>query len=1482
MTLETLAQALRAQATSTNSITLNADVLPQAEADAVSAAFLLGAGQYLTVSGVTAADIPDPQGSALQVSAGSVSLFKQSNITPHITFTADEQGAVQCVVAAGMPAGWGFASSFPDLVVFPFDDLSPSETYFVYASQPQDAFYPWADKPTEGIALAAGLNFASWMTLDIFSGAVAVLEEVLSVTTAYKFSGPFSADESNPYPVTTLTLKLSDATFEITDQLSVGDLSLIVEITEPVDSVQNISLSLAAFTTDLEFSVGISGSDPSLVFTAAPIAGHQFTAAQILTLPGGSDFQTFIPDELSDAFKEVGLDYFTITLAEGKAVGFVGFSISTVSGFTWGLIPDVLTLENITMELSYSDPFGPAKLATVYLGAECKLFPSIFPDMFDFVLELDNAGAGNKWEVGVISGEYKGSVTLSALVAAVVGNTSNVPDVLSDISFANFGADATKVGDGYTYTLHGRADAAFPMLDTELISSLSVVADYSKTGYDVDLKGALGIGAENFALELKLSETSGGQAGQPPAGAGTSSIVLHASWAVTGTQYLQFEDIADAFGFSDMPPIPEGLDLSLKQANLTYHFTEKELGIGLQSANYGNADFVSLMVGTASEYFFGLGVDHPLNLSNLPLLDDVLGPDETVEITNLRVVISSATIKSGDAATIKAVTDLINSLGTGYPNIPSDGIASGVSLSMVFSAGQWQTPLSISTGGSSGGTGGGQTGGGGGGTTTAPATTGGNPPPTQSSDGTTWFNLQKTFGPVAFQKVGIRYEDSTLYFLMNASLSAGGLTISVMGLGVGSPLTTFDLHFTINGLAITFQEGPVEVSGAMVGTLDPLNFYGELVLGFPEFKISALGGYAEYEGHPSFFLYAVLDYPIGGPSFFFVTGLAAGFGFNRKLLIPDVSGVATFPLVAWATGSGNPPGMNPGGDIGQQVTQVLTTLSTSGVVAPSVGDYWLALGINFTSFELVNSFALLTVTFGTKFEVDLLGLSTLSIPPEVSTPVAQAQLELKASFSPDTGLLAIAGQLTRQSYVLSQQCHLTGGFAFYSWFSGDNAGDFVVTLGGYSPRFTPPPYYPAVPRLGMNWQVTDELTIQGDLYFALTSTAVMAGGGMSAVWKSGDISAWFSVQADFLLVFLPFHYYLSASIQLGASFKLDLLFTSVTMTIHLGVSLEIWGPDFTGEATVDLSIISFTISFGASGQQTNTTIPWSQFVGQLLPSGNGQKTSTPDAKMTAAGPGLEATADAAATDPPPPVVQIAVSNGLLKTLSDKDGDLNYVVSGEKFEMTVQSAIPIKDFTFSSNFAPVSGPTTNTDFGVGPVGTAPADFTSAYQVSITSDENSTFQAVPVLANVPKALWEVKSFDQNGVPQNVDPLNNTTIPNALIGFKLIPSPPEPRHTLPIQLVNLQYTIDPNIQHFVWSDPYYPTADSFSAETVTSTIAGPLAEANRPQLLTAMQNAGLPVLGESAVNVGDLADQTTNYLLAPPVLSLLGEQKTSSTGA
>jgi hypothetical protein len=102
-------------------------------------------------------------------------------------------------------------------------------------------------------------------------------------------------------------------------------------------------------------------------------------------------------------------------------------------------------------------------------------------------------------------------------------------------------------------------------------------------------------------------------------------------------------------------------------------------------------------------------------------------------------------------------------------------------------------------------------------------------------------------------------------------------------------------------------------------------------------------------------------------------------------------------------------------------------------------------------------------------------------------------------------------------------------------------------------------------------------------------------------------------------------------------------------------------------------------------------------------------------------------------------------------------------------------------------------------------------------------------------------------------------------------------KPKHTLPINLEYLKYTISPNIQHFAWSTAYVPTTDKFANETVEDTIMSTKAQANR--------NALLPVLHQyvaalaTTVDVASMTDPTHAALLAQPVLRLLGEQKTAA---
>lgn len=1002
----------------------------------------------------------------------------------------------------------------------------------------------------------------------------------------------------------------------------------------------------------------------------------------------------------------------------------------------------------------------------------------------------------------------------------------------------------TGTGD-FTFECNGKLMVA----KSEMSISVSLKAVKEVTGFNRKIHAEGTIEYKEQVFTIKFDDASTGTA-------------FTAIWKDKGTP-LSINSVAGLIGLdSEVPPIPEELNnvLSLTGASFTYDTSENHKAFLLTATStiLGKADFVALNSAVTSnqwQFFFGLATNKEINLANLPILDKMTNIVQgKLAIESIQVNIASIIVTE---AIKKAVDDIIKKYAPDatYPMVPENAMTEKVAFSMTVNIGGNKIAIGVGPAGKKpmlpqhGVVGAYQ------------------PVPVETGAGSMmviWFNLQKNFGPLYFDKIGIGYQESHIYILVNATATASGLSIALNGFGVGLHIKTFDIAFNIDGVAITYASDPILLSAGFQGTIKPVNLTGSFLIKTPPVTIGGIGGYTEVDHKPSMFLFAVLNAPIGGPPFFFVKGLAAGFGYNRKLVTPDITGVATFPFVVWAMGGSGTPSPNPNGDIAKQVNDVLGDLVQKGTVAPEVGSNWLAAGIRFTSFEIVDSFALLTVSFGTSVEISMLGLSRLTMPMGAGGSsnipiVASAELAIKATYSQKQSLVSIEGQLTKNSFILAQECHLTGGFAFYFWFGGDYEGDFVVTLGGYNANYTPPKHYPRVPRLGFNWQVIPQLIIKGELYFALTSNAVMAGGLLEAVWQSGGIKAWFIVRADFLIMFKPFHYDIQAAVDLGASFRIDLLFTSVVMTIHIGATLHIWGPPFAGEATIHLYIISFTISFGDSSQEKPKSIDWKSFAKDMLP----QK--------------KDSTRLLADDEPDPDVCKLVVTSGLIKQLSETDGELNWIVNPETFVLTTQSIIPSKSWTFSKQITlvePPDDPKPNLDFGVRPVGVDSKSFVSEHSITLTSNQNTTFHAYYSLKNVPKALWAEIKFDNNGDPILGDPVNDTTIKDVVTGFTLVPYSLDPDHTLPIPIEYLQYTLDPNIQKFWWGKPYVPTTDNVQNQTVSGTILSKRAEDNRKVLFEAI--IGNHVEINNIIDVDGLKDPGTSYLLADPLLRLLGEEK------
>jgi hypothetical protein len=450
-----------------------------------------------------------------------------------------------------------------------------------------------------------------------------------------------------------------------------------------------------------------------------------------------------------------------------------------------------------------------------------------------------------------------------------------------------------------------------------------------------------------------------------------------------------------------------------------------------------------------------------------------------------------------------------------------------------------------------------------------------------------WFKIEKNFSVLTIEKVAVGLDCSKAVFLVDASLAVSPLTFSLSGAGFGVGMSLpLDLNFYLSGFGISFNNGAIAIAGSFSHTeeAEKESYSGALTIKYNTIAIDAIGEYSS----GSFFAYAALLAPIGGPPAFFVTGLSLGFGYNKALALPTIEKVNDFPLITAVTSGFSP--------------DILTKLKT--YITDSPKENFITAGVKFNSFKMVNGFLLLTVSFGKEFEMGLLGTAEATVPPNCgeTNPIARVVLEIKADLRPADGVFSLEAMLASDSYILSKDCKLTGGFAAYFWFANNpHSGDFAITLGGYHPAYVRPAHYPVVPRLGLLWNVSSNITISGEIYFALTPSAVMAGGKLSAVYQSGNLRAWFTAYADFLLCWKPFRYDISIGVSLGASYRIDWWFIHHTFSIELGADLHIWGPEAMGTVHISWSVISFTVSFGDSSKcHQENALSWEDFKASFL------------------------------------------------------------------------------------------------------------------------------------------------------------------------------------------------------------------------------------------------------------------------------------------
>jgi hypothetical protein len=469
-----------------------------------------------------------------------------------------------------------------------------------------------------------------------------------------------------------------------------------------------------------------------------------------------------------------------------------------------------------------------------------------------------------------------------------------------------------------------------------------------------------------------------------------------------------------------------------------------------------------------------------------------------------------------------------------------------------------------------------------------------------------WLVIQKGFGPIYIEQVGFgvtvqQSQIQSISLLLDGRVSLFGLTAEVDELQltfvVASNASLFDPSrwaIDLGGLAIAADMAGVTLIGGLrkFGDGDNVEYVGMLLGRFAAYGLSVYGGYGSAVVNGSrfsaFFAFGAVNGPIGGPPAFFLTGIGGGLGINRDLIFPsDFSNFGTFPFLQ-ALDPSSPPNPDPMAELAQLRTDF----------PMKRGEFWFAAGISFLSFALVEGIAVLSVKIGDGLEIALIGLARMALPrPEFA--LVSIELGLLVRFSTEEGVMWIQAQLTDNSWLLSTDVRLTGGFAFVTWYKGPNAGQFVLTLGGYHPSFHHDGY-PQVPRLGFNWSISDAICIKGESYFALTSEAVMAGGKLTASAHFGPAWAVVIFGADGIVYFDPFRFEVEVYASISAGVTIDVWIGEITISISLGARIMVAGPKFHGRAEFDIGPISLAVEFGDSSQSAKVYLTWDQFVTKYL------------------------------------------------------------------------------------------------------------------------------------------------------------------------------------------------------------------------------------------------------------------------------------------
>ena len=418
--------------------------------------------------------------------------------------------------------------------------------------------------------------------------------------------------------------------------------------------------------------------------------------------------------------------------------------------------------------------------------------------------------------------------------------------------------------------------------------------------------------------------------------------------------------------------------------------------------------------------------------------------------------------------------------------------------------------------------------------------------------------IQRTIGPLEIAALLVDIREKSFAIGLDLGFELGPIAVAAYELGLRIHFDNGAVEPFLHGLGLSMDTGAIKLGGffAAVESNGVTDYVGGAVVSVAGyFELSAIGGYTQLpDDTASLFIFASLVAPLGGPPWFFITGVAGGFGFNRSLPAPGL--LLDHPFLKVMRGEISVGGGNAAEDL----------KSLSVHFAAVKGQHWIAAGIQFTAFGFIFGKVVVAIGFGGKFSMQILGMASFGIEPI-------CYFEIGIEVTADEEKFMLRARLSPNSYVIHRDIFsLQGDFALCAWYKEPHKGDFLFSIGGYHPLFKKPDHYPELIRVGAKATIYNFVHLSVEVFFCCTPQALMAGAKASLWAEFMGIEAGLDVYVDVLMKWDPF--FLRARLGVHVWF--------VFFGRHeVGVDLDIWTPEFGGIATIDLAIVEFDVSFGA-------------------------------------------------------------------------------------------------------------------------------------------------------------------------------------------------------------------------------------------------------------------------------------------------------------